>query len=510
MYVSFPASSVPGIYYTLLQTRILLRILENLLALPQNSDATVVGSSSLLLSGGEEKSSPVSDVSHDSDLEGIHLRGFPKDDTAAVEVNRIRDEIERKQEHQNELDQARDKAEIRQLLMKALNASNDKEMIRILQLGKHDMPKAIKALLRALESQYAASFKHPTPLMPSRNFERLRGLTWPLDDREKSALDGDYWNTETFDADTAVLKPRRSCPTIRKSEVTRQELIGTGFFSNVYKGAWRHRIVAIKILDRSTTEEAFMAEFDIWKSLNNQNVLRLYGTSGASANNLPWFFVSPYMRNGSLSQYLKRLEWELESSNGNTGFSSDPERRKYDLASELLRYMVDIARGMEYLHGRQIYHGDLKGTNVLVDNNFRCVLADFGHSKWASRVTYNNSKHNHGFRWQSPELMKGRSLLTKENDVYAYAITLVEILTMGSLPWPTLPDDLVREAVLERGERPDYPGDLAHSVGIRSLLEECWQNPPSQRPAFSEIVQNLRAAPNTPSGRTERTTTVTS
>ncbi|EEB89696.1 hypothetical protein MPER_12179 [Moniliophthora perniciosa FA553] len=199
------------------------------------------------------------------------------------------------------------------------------------------------------------------------------------------------------------------------------------------------------------------------------------------------------MRNGSFSQYLKRLEWELEASNGHTGFDSDPERRRYDLSSELLRYMVDIARGMEHLHGRQIYHGDLKGANVLVDNNFRCVLADFGHSKWASQVTFNNPKHNHGFRWQSPELMSGRSLLTKENDVYAYAITLVEILTMGSLPWPTLPDDLVRKGVLERDERPDYPDDLARSVNIHSLLAECWQNSPSQRPAFPEILQNLRA-----------------
>ncbi|EEB94540.1 hypothetical protein MPER_06630 [Moniliophthora perniciosa FA553] len=240
-------------------TRILLRVLKNQLA--QTSNVTIAGPSSpLLLSGGEGISSPASDVSHDSELEDMHLWSFPKDDTAAVEVERIRDEIERKQEHQNELDQARDKTEIRQLLMKALNASDDQEMIRILQLGQHDMPKAIKALLRALESQYATSFKHPTPLMPSRNFERLRGLTWPLDAREKSALDGDYRSSETFDTDVAALNSRRSCPTIRKSEVTRQVLVGTGFFSNVYKGVWRHRIVAIKMLDRSTTE----AVLNIW------------------------------------------------------------------------------------------------------------------------------------------------------------------------------------------------------------------------------------------------------
>ena len=51
-------------------------------------------------------------------------------------------------------------------------------------------------------------------------------------------------------------------------------------------------------------------------------------------------------------------------------------------------------------------------------------------------------------RWQAPELMSGHSGLTQEVDVYAFAITCVELLTKGKLPWPMADDDAVRFFVL--------------------------------------------------------------
>ena len=55
-------------------------------------------------------------------------------------------------------------------------------------------------------------------------------------------------------------------------------------------------------------------------------------------------------------------------------------------------------------------------------------------------------------RWQAPELMSGliMSGLTQEIDVYAFAITVVELLTKGALPWPMTDDDAVRHFVLRK------------------------------------------------------------
>ena len=227
----------------------------------------------------------------------------------------------------------------------------------------------------------------------------------------------------TFSADGAVLHPIRY-------EVDRDEKIGVGFFSDVYKGTWRGRTVAIKVLADTTPRRLFVREMGIWKSLRHANVLPLYGASSATGDP-PWFFVSPYMKNGSLVEHLKRVEMEerplglgvgvgagqamasmLPRSQGGRATTlpspwlglhpSDssstlippgtPKRPLPNDSSDvqrqwdLFRFMHEISKGMEYLHSKGIHHGDLKASNVLVDNKYRCVISDFGLSEMKSEA----------------------------------------------------------------------------------------------------------------------------
>jgi serine/threonine protein kinase len=168
-------------------------------------------------------------------------------------------------------------------------------------------------------------------------------------------------------------------------------------------------------------------EVGIWKTLRHPNVLRLYGASSASGDP-PWFFVSPYMKNGSLVQHLKRVELEekpsclgigmgssqmplspirsppsiLGSGAGTAVRGTSPTRRELTPPGsrrsptpedcvihrewDLFRFMYEIAKGMEYLHGEGILHGDLKAANVLVDDKYRCVISDFGQSEMKSEA----------------------------------------------------------------------------------------------------------------------------
>lgn len=77
----------------------------------------------------------------------------------------------------------------------------------------------------------------------------------------------------------------------------------------------------------------------IWKTLRHRHVLELYGASSTSSNP-PWFFVSPYLSHGSLVSYLQRLPT----------LSLD----------RILQILREIAEGMEYLHSKDVLHGDLK------------------------------------------------------------------------------------------------------------------------------------------------------
>jgi len=95
--------------------------------------------------------------------------------------------------------------------------------------------------------------------------------------------------------------------------------------------------VAIKLLSPTAPKELFLHEIQIWSSLNHPNVLKIYGASSAT-NEPPWFFVSPYMKNGTLVSYLKRNPQNFNP----------------------LIMIYEVAVGMEYLHKQEVLHGDLK------------------------------------------------------------------------------------------------------------------------------------------------------
>ncbi|KAJ8507429.1 hypothetical protein ONZ45_g10193 [Pleurotus djamor] len=337
--------------------------------------------------------------------------------------------------------------------------------------------------------------------------------------------------------------------TITEFEIFREEQIGVGFFSEVYKGTWRNRTVAIKQLHRGTPQRPFVREVEIWKTLKHSNVLKLLGASTPSTP--PYFLVSPYMKNGSLVEFLSRVArgreigvlrdvrrlspigsglsrgsslsrspspsrrgrgspgggagiggWRMlslppSSSSGASGASgTDPGHLTNSglLEPNLVGFMYEIAKGMEYLHENGVLHGDLKAANVLVNDRLHCVITDFGQSEMKSEAyRMSGTKQPRGtLRWQAPELMQGASALTAQMDVYAFAITCVEVLNMGKLPWSLMDDDSVRYFVLKENNRPPLPASRYVTPQFEDLLRQAWHHDPSHRPQFHSLVPNFK------------------
>ena len=165
----------------------------------------------------------------------------------------------------------------------------------------------------------------------------------------------------------------------RRYEVDLEERIGVGFFSDVYKASWHNHTVAVKVLAPATSRELFLHEMSVWKKLQHSNVLLLLGASSACGDP-PWFFVSPFLKNGNLVSFLK-INSSPNRSSGNSG-SAIMSKRTLEKVEK--RMIYEVAKGMEYLHRMDIKHGDLKGTNVLIDDDLHCVIADFGQSEMKS------------------------------------------------------------------------------------------------------------------------------
>ncbi|KIY72595.1 hypothetical protein CYLTODRAFT_486241 [Cylindrobasidium torrendii FP15055 ss-10] len=477
---------------------------------------------------------------------------------------------------QNEHDTADDISDLHQRLRDALAAQTDIEVLNTLGIRHEEMPEALKTLQRTLEKLNDRHICSPTPgVMPmSRSSvdysvghgrNRMHNRTQSQHATEGSQSSGrqrsktissfrrmstgssimgsppalttvqsvsEDRTLELEFVESGIDALRRmsrntdmNLPswTITRFEVERDAKIGMGGFSDVFKGTWRGRTVAIKVLAETTPRNLFIREVEIWKRLSHPNVMPFYGASSA-VGEPPWFFVSPYAKHGSLSQFLQRVSSERDransvpdgrhSRNGSAssgiglglGLSESDSRGRVRAGSDtkegpytdprgwdLHKFMREIAEGMLYLHSQDVLHGDLKASNVLVNEGYHCLISDFGQSEMKSEAyRISGAAQPLGtFRWLAPELMLGESMMTPEADVYAFAMCCVEILSMGKVPWAMMDDASVRWAVTSDDGRPAIPRSRFTTPALIQLIDCCWARKWETRPNFAAIISVL-------------------
>ncbi|XP_062180560.1 uncharacterized protein LOC133884960 [Phragmites australis] len=173
--------------------------------------------------------------------------------------------------------------------------------------------------------------------------------------------------------------------------------------------------------------------------------------------------------------------------------------------------MLQIARGMEYLHSKKIYHGELIPSNVLVktrhaDAHLHVKVAGFGQSKVTAtsprpspRASANANANNANVNpciWYAPEVLEQEgsgqpsAKCTEKADVYSFAMICFELLT-GKIPFEDnhLQGEHMGKNILA-GERPLFP--FQSPKYLTSLTKRCWHADPAQRPAFASICRVLR------------------
>ncbi len=243
-------------------------------------------------------------------------------------------------------------------------------------------------------------------------------------------------------------------------------LKGRGSFGEVWlaKDEQTDLDVAVKVyiaLDDKGLEE-FKAEYKNSYSLNHPNLLHAYYFDVVDRQP---FLVMPYCPDSA------------ESLVGNADEKT------------LLRFIRDVASGLEYLHARDIIHRDIKPDNILVNQEGNFVITDFGvSSKMKSTLRRNSTRAMAGadvagtIGYMAPELFSRNPDAVKATDIWALGATVFEMAS-GEMPFFGQGGALL----LRGADIPELRGEW--SEGFRSLVDACLAKETWDRPTAARLVE---------------------
>ncbi|XP_077197363.1 retinal guanylyl cyclase 2-like [Paroedura picta] len=243
----------------------------------------------------------------------------------------------------------------------------------------------------------------------------------------------------------------------------------------VYEGDW----VWLKKLERGTAGDLRLAPSSLlckMKELRHENVnpfLALLSDGSLSA------IVMEFCSRGSLEDLLQntdlKLDWTFKSS-----------------------LLMDLIKGMKYLHLRDILHGRLKSRNCLVDGRFVLKITDYGYSEFLFVQQPTNIQPTaEELFWTAPELLRDPATFPKgtlKGDVYSFAIVIQEVILRGP-PYCML--QISAEEIIRKLKkslplfRPKVSPDSAPLECIQ-LMKQCWTEVPDRRPTFDEIFEQFK------------------
>ncbi|KAK7045796.1 hypothetical protein VNI00_007198 [Paramarasmius palmivorus] len=256
-----------------------------------------------------------------------------------------------------------------------------------------------------------------------------------------------------------------------------------GGFADVYrgllKGVGKVAVKRIRVEEQGyghsrSIQRLLHREAVLWKHCQHKNIVPFV----ALAHTSDVCFISKWMPQGNVIEFLV----------------AHPN-------ADVQSLILNIFDGCQYLHSLDIIHGDLKSTNILVNESQQACISDFGMAimrqttSEASPSASTQTRKMTGAgsaRWLAPELLfTVTEKPTFASDVYAFGVVLWEILTCR-VPYEHISTDQVVMLRVSRGLRPcvrcatDEP---VHIGGLRSIMEDCWAAEPRQRPRLDPSLR---------------------
>jgi len=305
------------------------------------------------------------------------------------------------------------------------------------------------------------------------------------------------YHEELYKVDGIKLSKWPSVVLANPQDLRKGVLLGEGAVGCVYEAKWLGESYAMKI-PRYPSRKILKQDIATLASVHHPHIVRLVCCVEDAENSE---YVMERMHK-SLSQMLRdRSKDSQPSLIGRVGV------------------MLQIAEGMKYLHSKDLVHRDLKTDNILIKCDRRgsessmldlvvkplwiAKISDFGTTtvKMDSTAYANQTTNIGSTMFMAPEMYKVERVdqeperfHPKKTDVYSFGLICFAVLIGEPTPFST--DELLKPSAKEfkervlRGMRPQLPPDCPSHLS--SLIQQCWDGDPDERPNFQEICTKLR------------------
>lgn len=251
------------------------------------------------------------------------------------------------------------------------------------------------------------------------------------------------------------------------STTVQDATVETGSYGNIKRVVWNGAEVVIKelLVSDEKSQESFLKEAGTWIKLFHPHVLKLYGACHVTK---PPYFVCEEGVNGSFTKF----------------FANGANRKLF------WKYFVEAAAGLLFLETKKMVHGNLKCNNILVGEDGKAKISDFGFAFIRSESKALSKKaQSDAVRWKAPECLLGEV----ENpgfpsDVFSFGMCIIEAWT-GDLPWGKDAKEEDIAAAAYDGRIPPQPEGMSERAW--KLVQKMCHAVPARRPTLTEIREEL-------------------
>ncbi len=246
-----------------------------------------------------------------------------------------------------------------------------------------------------------------------------------------------------------------------------QQKIAQGSFGSIYQGVWCEIPVVVKKCGQYRKKEdyeQFVREVQIMSQLRNPYITQFWGACLEPEACI----VMEHMEQGSLDKLLQTRTFTHE--------------KQKSLAS-------DIAKGLLYLHIKEVLHRDLKTANVLVNAQDVAKITDFGLSKTTDQQVRSALEMSDAIQWMAPEFFTSmRASYSAASDIYSYGIVLWSLCT-NKKPYENLPEEEIIQKI-RQGIHDKIKDDTP--MEFQNIIKACWSQTPTDRPELADIIDTLK------------------